>query len=477
MAFQALDLASNITIASLQDVNRPFAVHDVSGSYQNLYMTLAIISQGQNPDYYIGGDSPEIPFSRGYYATDRRFVNAYLDDLTIKDTVGNRVVQPNGNLILSMVNNVDAFRIGDVVQGGVDYRRKGQVVNIIAAGVIEIQPLAPLTAFLATDFAIGSITRVMFDSSAVVRSSGKTALTVTPRTDWNTISTIRDSHEWSLQNTNIASLVDNTKSVPEGMWFNAQIRFMARRMMQQIDRMLLSSQRAQNVSGPQGNQDFNGGLEWSLRNRGGFVQDLNNAMTRQQFENWLLEVSQRKTGGSTRRPWLVMGTAAQNRINSFGTGDYIRYQRSLVAGGNMLGTNFSVITVAGREFNLMVAEVLDNPELFPEVSTIPGVFGTIRSNDIYYIDADPLQTENGMGERPAIQMLHWSQDGSESGGSPFYAGFIKGMNAANVSESDIFAAAAQPIVTDVEGSAFHLMYKGGIDMITGKFSGKIGYLI
>jgi hypothetical protein len=477
MSFAPIDLRTNLQLASLGDVNRPWVVHDISGNYQNLYLVLAILSQMEDPEFLIQDGSPEIPFSRGYNATDRKFVNAYLDDVTISNTVAARVLLPNGNLVITLANpdNV-GFRVGDVVMAGVDFRRKGQVVNVTLP-TIEIRPTEGLAAFAAADFALGEFFAVHYDSSALVESPGKTSLTVTPRTDYNVVSTIRDSHRWSMRNTNVASLVDN-KNTPEGLWQNAQITMLTRRVLQQVDRMLLGSQRAQNIQGPNGLEDSNGGLDWSLRNRGGNVVDLNNAMTRLQFETWLRDTMQAKTGGHRRRPWLVMGRAAYQRINSFGTGDYIRYQRDLFPGmrGNVMGANFGVFQVAGYEFNLCVLEALANRNLFPQQSTIAGVSGTIRDNDIYLIDADPIPTDNAFGERPAVQMLHWSPDGSETGGSPWYYGMVRGMNAAQVSVDDIKAASANPIVTDIEASSLHVMYIGGMDMITGKFSGKMGYL-
>lgn len=479
--FSSLDLRSNLQLASLGDVNRPFAVHDVSGNYQSLYMLLALLSMGQDPEVTLADGSPEISFSRGFNSTDGRFWDAYLDDLTISDSVLTRTVLANGNLQIGLQNasagQPHGFRVGDIVMAGSDYRRKGQIVAVTAT-TITVQPAETLVAFAAGDFVIGEFFAVYYDSSPVIRSAGKTSLTVTPRTDWNCISTIRESHDWSLQNTSVASLVD-TRGLPEGLWQNVQITEACKRMLRQIDRMLVASQRAQGVQGPNGLQDSTGGLDWSLRNRGGRVDDLNSAMTRLQFENWLVDVMSAKTGGHTRRPWLIMGREAFRRISSFGTGDYIRYQRSLVPNqnGNIMGANFGVFQVAGYEVNLAVAEVLDNRYLSPQNSVIPGVNGRIRSNDIYLLDGDSLPTQNGLGARPAIQMLHWSKDGTETGGSPFYAGVIRGMNMAEVSDSDIMNAAANPIVTDIEASSFHLMYKGGVDMITGKFSGKIGYLI
>jgi hypothetical protein len=479
--FSSLDLRSNLQLASLGDVNRPFAVHDVSGNYQSLYMLLALISMGQDPEVTLSDGSPEIRFSRGFYSTDGRFTDAYQDDVTISDTVGARNVLANGNLLITLAGAVagqpHGFRVGDIVQAGADYRRKGQVMAVTAT-TIEVQPAETLTAFAVTDFALGQFFAVHYDSSPVVRSPGKTSLTIVPRTDWNCISTLRDSHDWSLQNTSVGSLLD-TRGLPEGLWQNAQITEMSKRLLRSVDRMLISSQRAQGVQGPFGLQDSTGGLDWSLRNRGGYVVDLNSAMTRAQFENWLVEVMSSKTGGHTRRPWLIMGRAAFARISSFGTGDFIRYQRDLTPsqGSNVMGANFGVYQVAGYEVNLAVAEALDNRYLFPQMSVIPGVNSRIRSNDIYLLDGDSLPTLNGMGYRPAIQMLHWSKDGTESGGSPFYAGVIRGMNMAEISDTDIMNASANPIVTDIEASSLHLMYKGGMDMITGKFSGKIGYLI
>jgi hypothetical protein len=468
MAFQSLDLSTNLTLRGLNDVNRPQAVYDVSGGYRSLYYVMSIISNTQKG--FPG--SPEVPYSVGYNSTDRRFQTTYLDDLSIIATIQNRVVV-GANLVLTItgVNN-DAFRRGDVVLGGMDFSRLGQVVSA-SAGTIEITPFQPLNAFAVTDFAVGAFVRVAFDSSNVVRSTGKTSLTVTPRTDWNTISTVRDSFEWSLQNTNVASLI--SKVGDGGLWQNAQINLTSQRLLTSIDKAMLISQRAQG-NNALGEQDTFGGLDWTLRNRNGFVVDLQNAMTRQQFEDWLTEVTLRKSGNKENVGLLVMGTQAYNRIASFGNGDFIRYQRDLTDGDKTLGVNFQYVEISGRRFALYIADVLDNRFFFPEVSTIAGVRGTIKSNDIYYIDTEPIKTDNGMGFKPAVEMLHWSPDGTPGGGQPFYAGMINGMNNAVVSSADIISASANNVVTPVEGSALHLMYKGGMNMITGEFSGKIGYL-
>jgi|688.fasta_scaffold25468_2 hypothetical protein len=468
MAFQSLDLSTNLTLRGLNDVNRPQAVYDVSGGYRSLYYVMSIIS---NTTKQFPG-SPEVPYSVGYNSTDRRFQTTYLDDLSIIATIQNRtVVGVNLVLTITGVNN-DAFRRGDVVLGGMDFSRLGQVVTA-TAGTIEIAPFQPLNAFAVTDFAVGAFVRVAFDSSNVVRSTGKTSLTVTPRTDWNTISTIRDSFEWSLQNTNVASLI--SKVGDGGLWQNAQINLTSQRMLTSIDKAMLISQRAQS-NNALGEQDTFGGLDWALRNRNGYVVDLQNAMTRGQFEDFLTEVTLRKSGNRQNIGLLVMGTQAFNRISSFGNGDFIRYQRDLSDGDKTLGVNFQYVEISGRRFALYIADVLDNRFFFPETSTIAGVNGTIKSNDIYYIDTEPIKTDNGMGFKPAVEMLHWSPDGTPGGGQPFYAGMINGMNNAVVSSADIISASANNVVTPVEGSALHLMYKGGMNMITGEFSGKIGYL-
>ena len=246
-------------------------------------------------------------------------------------------------------------------------------------------------------------------------------------------------------------------------------------MLTSIDKAMLISQRAQS-NNALGEQDTFGGLDWALRNRNGYVVDLQNAMTRGQFEDFLTEVTLRKSGNKQNIGLLVMGTQAFNRISSFGNGDFIRYQRDLSDGDKTLGVNFQYVEISGRRFALYIADVLDNRFFFPETSTIAGVNGTIKSNDIYYIDTEPIKTDNGMGFKPAVEMLHWSPDGTPGGGQPFYAGMINGMNNAVATSADVIAASANNIVTPVEGSALHLMYKGGMNMITGEFSGKIGYL-
>jgi hypothetical protein len=231
-----------------------------------------------------------------------------------------------------------------------------------------------------------------------------------------------------------------------------------------------------------------GGIEWTIDNRNGFRSTLNTLMTRQDFENFLYEIQLRKSNNTDVQGLLVMGTAAFNRIRSFGSGDYVRYQSDL--SGDMQNTlfpQFKFYEVNGRVYAFYIASILDDPHYFPERSNIAGVQGTLRSNDIYYLDIEPVPVVNkGLDSRdlllpgatrPPVELIHW---GSSPNDQPFFTGFMPGIGSMNtvgqMSVGEIMSGATDNIiVTDREAFAFTMMYQGGINMATGEFSGKLEY--
>jgi hypothetical protein len=482
-----LNLAQNIVVAGLQKENDPFAIYDISGGYQSLYNAFALLARNTRGGF---PSNPEdvVPYSNGFTNADRRYYTTYLNDLQIVAPISNRVAGLGNQLVLTLTGDFQsAFRVGDGVMFGANINATRGRVVASSGGVVTIAPAEGATAFAATDFPVGANLKVLYDISSMTNSETKTSLNFSPDTDYNCITTMRDGYAFNRVTGGVNSLIEPVGSSGT-FWQNYNINEVYRRMMKGIDRAFLYQNRDQSTA-PNGDPlDTMGGIEWTIDNRNGFRSTLNTLMTRQDFENFLYEIQLRKSNNTDVQGLLVMGTAAFNRIRSFGSGDYVRYQSDL--SGDMQNTlfpQFKFYEVNGRVYAFYIASILDDPHYFPERSNIAGVQGTLRSNDIYYLDIEPVPVVNkGLDSRdlllpgatrPPVELIHW---GSSPNDQPFFTGFMPGIGSMNtvgqMSVGEIMSGATDNIiVTDREAFAFTMMYQGGINMATGEFSGKLEY--
>lgn len=481
-----LNLAQNIVSQGLQKENDPLSVHDISGNYQSLYNMFAFVSRNSRGGFPSNPEDP-IPYSNGFTNADRRYYTAYLNDLQIVAPITNRIPGTGNQIIVTVSGDFQsAFRNGDGVMYGANVNGvRGRVVSELGGGVYVLAPSEGATSFGANDFSVGTNMKVLYDISAMAGSRTKRSLNFAPSTDYNCITTMRDGYAWNRVTGTINSLIE---PIGEGgkFWREYNITEVYRRMMKGIDKAYLYQRRSQGVASNGDFLDTMGGIEWTIDNRNGHRVVLNSVMQRQDFEDFLYEIQLRKSNNSEVAGVLIMGTAAFNRIREFGSGDYVRYQSNLSDDmRNTLFPQFKYYEVNGRVYAFYIASILDDPHYFPERSNIAGVSGTLRSNDIYYLDLDPVPVVNkGFDNRdlllpgstrPPVELIHWGVGGEDQ---PFFAGMLPGIGSMDsvreMSNADLMSRMS-PIVTDAEGQAFTLMYQGGINMATGEFSGKLEY--
>lgn len=482
----SLNIAQNIVNQGLQKENDPFTIYKIDGGYQSLYSVFATLGRNTRGGYPSDPESV-VPYSNGFTNADRRYYTAYLNDLRIVAPITNRIPGTGNQIIVTVGGNFQsAFRVGDGVMFGANINAtRGRVVSELGGGVYVLAPSEGATAFSANDFAVGTNMKVLYDISAMAGSQTKKSLNFPPDTDYNCITTMRDGYAWNRVTGTINSLIEPVGAGGK-FWREYNISEVHRRMMKQIDNAMMYQRRSQSVAANGDYLDTMGGIEWTIDNRNGFRRTLNTLMSQADFEDFLYEVQLRKSNNNEVAGLLVMGTAAFNRIRTFGSGDYVRYQADLTKEmNNTLFPQFKYYQVNGRVYAFYIASILDDPHFFPESSNISGVKGTLRSNDIYYLDIEPVPVANkGIDSRdllmpgatrPPVELIHWGASGEDQ---PFFMGFLNGIGSQNtvreMSNMDIMSM-AQPIVTDREGVAFTMMYQGGINMATGEFSGKIEY--
>lgn len=466
----SLSLDNSLQAASLADPGQPFRVYDRSGGKAKLLYWLSLVTLSNAKEFGYGN-----VYSMGSRpGQDGKFQTAVLDPNYVTGVVATRTVS-GSNLILTFTDpTITGFRVKDVVSNDVTLNRKGRVIAS-SPGQIEIEPWEQTATggFVSADFAANTFLRVNYDTSGNEYSAGKTFIDQVPNLQYNYVSTTRDSSGASMRQ-DIKSFIrwdDET-----GMWYDGRLDRMFDKAFFEIQNKLLYSDRAQNISTIEGKADSNGGLNWCLDNRGGFVLPISSPLTQQTFENFLTEIRSRKTGGTTRRRALVMGYAAYQRVSGFYQ-DYIKFSGTFntYGGADVIGKSIPIVSILREEYDLIILDFLDDRLYSPTYSTITGMTNTrVRSNDIYLLDMDPIASGDNMGSLSPIRLIHWGDPGS----SPFHFGYLRGMGteASQMSNSQLAAAlraSQNQVMTDIEGWSAHLLTMMGQDMPVGDFSGRI----
>jgi hypothetical protein len=466
-----LDFRQNIQLAGLSQNNVPQAIYDISGGYPSILWLASVLTMENQMAFQTDGNPAKI--STPFNSTDWKYYTTTMDaGYVIAQVAQRNAVTVNGVAGLQLIftdNTYNAFRPSNVVMSGTNYAAtKGFVVNAVP-GQITIIPFEG-AAFAGGDFAIGSNTKFLYNSGAVVGSRGVENLVQVPRQDFNYISTIRESWSWSMQNQYVNSQISQ-----DGTWQNQGFTQTLRRFLAQIEVAGLTSNRSASTINGQEHTTM-GGLDWAVRNRDGVYLGLTSQLTRATFERFLNDIRDRKAYTTSRRRMLYVGRAAYQRIAAL-YNDFVLQSGVLntFGGEEVTGVNIKRVGIGGEEYDLVIGEWLNDGEFWPELSIVnPGT--RIRSNDIYLLDLDPIPSATGVGSLPAIEMFHWAKNPNDPSTLPWYGGIIRGMTDAELNYSEAQSGNAQQVVTDFEGSSFQLMAKVGWNIASARFMGKIELL-
>lgn len=444
-----LNVADNLTVRALSDRNDFRNVYDLSGGYNKFGMIVNILNMP------FGGGKQ---FDTDKYEKSVMGRGHVIAQIATSTQVGNTLVlalQPQG----TPPAPVDTFRVGDVVVAA-DHSVSGKVIAT-TPGSVTIEPTESSIAAMSTAFAASAYVKVLGDSSPNFYSDGKSPLYEFPELIYNYSAVKRDTY--------LASRRENIKSriyYKDKFWGDAQLDLMVQRFLRQMEKQMLFSNRAQWTSQAGGLSDLNGGVRWSIINRGGEYLPLANAITENQFDNFLANVWSRKASQSTPLT-LFMGRGMMQHIQRNFTDGYIQAAGTMnTFGGNEVkGVDVRKYAIAGVEVAFVELPVLNDTEFFPEQTSISGLANPYRQqHTCFALDLDPIEVKGG-GLAPAIEKIY-------RGPSEFYCGYIKGMADAGVPTVENFADYSVDIVSSVDAHRCDIMADNGIDMI-GKFSGLI----
>jgi hypothetical protein len=445
-----LNVADNLTVRSLSDRNDFRNVYDLSGGYNKFGMIVNILN---------------MPFGGGkQFETDKYEKSVMgrghvIAQVASGSQVGNTLVltlQPQG----TPPAPVDTFRVGDVVVAA-DHSVSGKVIAT-TPGSITLEATESTIPAMNTAFSTaGTYVKVLGDSSPNFYSDGKSPLYEFPELIYNYSAVKRDTY--------LASRRENIKSriyYKDKFWGDAQLDLMVQRFLRQMEKQMLFSNQAQWTSQVGGLSDLNGGVRWSIINRGGEYLPLASALTQAQFDNFLANVWSRKASRTTPIT-LFMGRGMMQHIQRNFTDGYILNAGSMntFGGSEVKGVDVRKYTIAGVEVAMVELPVLNDTEFFPELTSVSGLSNPYRQqHTCFALDLDPIEVKGG-GLAPAIEKIF-------RGPSEFYCGYIKGMADAGVPTVDNFADYSVDIVSSVDAHRCDIMADNGIDMI-GKFSGLI----
>jgi len=447
MAATTLNVLDNLSISTLiqwNDVNRVRKI-----TKENLFTDIV--------------DQLNINVAQGSKSIDTLIYRETFigDDELVAEVLSTAVV--GGNLVLDLVpqggNPVEFFREGNKVFGNTP-QIHGVVVSS-TAGQIVVQPYAGSTiAQITADMPVGANIQTLGLVKDYRRSSGVPAVNYFPDVQSNYLTLMRDGAEWDRVDLHRSRIdpVDGTT-----YWQNVNMKRAVYRFVKDIDRNGFWSQ----PMAPIANRSENGGVDWCIRNRGGFVQSFAALPPQGLFQDWLDNVMDSKPG-MVRSKKVLMGRKLYAHImNNFTTG-YIREIDPMAVRSGSINENMRMYEVGGHTVELVTnLSMFQERDWYNAPTAGTGMTGMKKEWSAYIIDTDPVMTEEG-GEVPAIEKLHW-------GKSPYYITRTSGIDQCPVGvidkDSNIDFEALKISFSQEDHTQVGLMYHGGWNMPTGRYSG------
>ncbi len=445
-----LDMARNYTLRALDDRNDFRRVHDLSGGYCKLSLWIELMNKKNGYTTFKTEKYEKAFIGRDHIIAQIQTVTTNSNSLTLDLFPVGSPAQP-----------YSAFRKNDGVTGS-EMGTWGMVVDT-SPGQITIIPMGEDVDLsdLAASFAANGYVRASGDFQKNMNSGGKERKMQYPDTDHNFSAIKRDSWYQSGRE----QYKTRVTSVGDDLWQDQFLDDTIDTLLRKREFMQVWGWRGQNTDLDGDLIDQNGGVRWSVINRGGEYLPLAAAITETQFDNFLANMATRKTGSNDLT--LMMGKGMLMHIQRNFIQGYLEYTgRDNTFGGESVdGLNILRYNIANMPVNFVELDVLNDQELFPEISNVSGLaLPNKMSHTAFCIDTSPVKVKGG-GTAPAIELISRRDN-------PLMAGYLNGMDKASVSQIQGALSSAPQIVTDIDASSFHAMIDDGIDM-SGKYSGWI----
>lgn len=327
---------------------------------------------------------------------DQKFLMHKLGNQQISQQIGataTTVGAAPGNIIITLNQGNTGFREKDIIAD--TNMVQGKIERIISSSQYELSPST--TAWnTALHFTTSHYAKVLFDASPNRGSVGKTSLSVTPDDDFNYTGVSRETNHMYIN--------DGIKTYPKyrgKYWYTSHQDLTLKRFgMSREKKYYLSERRILNAGTPQETYTT-GGLRWSIMNNGGTYLGLTGKITRSEWHDFI-NTMMLKTASAGRNVVCLMGQQMLSDVQDLNQ-DAITYagNRNTFGGMDVKGFNTQEYSAAGLSMQFDRFSLLDDPDLFPEVSNITGK--RRWSTSALFIDLTPIESADGSGMVAPIQ--------------------------------------------------------------------------
>lgn len=402
--FSTLDFNNNIVLNGLNKPDKSRLVYDFSQGYN----VIDLISTHMN-----GGSARRVMGKDGFFQVP----------IVGQDTPTAKVLSTSTSGTNIQVNftdpTFDKFRFKEVLGDGTASMNQGKVVGK-GAGFVILEPvpnLAGTTPVLTsgTHFLANATVVPLFQVSGNRGSTSMESRYVTPKYIDNQTSILRDGLDLYRRDTE-STWVEYSG----GAWYLAQEQFMLRNVARSLEKRAFWSRYGNVVSSLEGATNFSMGLEQAIMDpeRGGEVLPLTGAMSQAQFEGWIGRICDRKNAPKVTLTILV-GRGFLNTIQNF-VSPYILNTgiNNTFGGAGVKGIDTYSYSVNGITCNFIHCPFFNDPDMFPDYSTITGVqqFRRMQYTAIV-IDNDTYQSSDGQ-VLPAMEKVYYGEREVEYGYTP-----------------------------------------------------------
>jgi hypothetical protein len=357
-----------------------------------------------------------------------------------------------GEALQITLDDASNFRIGDIIAD--NNMVQGIVVDKPSGGgqLIVIKRVST-TFVIATHYLVGSIAKVLFDSSANRYSSGKTPLTMVPQTDFTFTGITRESSSQARR--------DRTSSFVKwqgDFWYRSYDDLTLRKFSKSLEFKYAFSERAI-ISGPQGESFTTGGLRWSIINNGGVYLPLTAEITQTQFNDFL-ETLVRKSAENGRNLVAMMGTAMMARLQTL-LSNFIQFagSQNTLGGVSVEGLNVMTYSYAGIKIDFVRWALLDDDAFKGDLSSVTGK--PRMSHAMYVLDLTPLPAADGSGSISPLQKYHFNNDEMLAAYVPGMIG-LQDSNPSTIKQAIANGLTGSMASSDVDGVDFHILSDCGL---------------
>jgi hypothetical protein len=411
--FSNTDFSTNLVLNALSKDDKSAKVYDLSGGYN----VIDLLATRNRP-------------ARKVVGQDGKFSKPIMGRSQILQQVASTSIVGSQLRVNWVDPTFDLFRNTFTLTDGTAANNLGNVVAH-APGYVLLDPGPTITSWnTAIHFVPGSYALELFNSSVNRGSDGVESLYEYPAFVQNQTAVCRENVQLFRRD-----MSQTWVEFKGEFWYSAQDMLMVQRYARAMDFSALWNKFDTKTSSLGGVVNYSMGIKQAIQDpiRGGVYLGLSNAMTQQQFEDWIGQIADRQAADNVELN-LLMGRGALNQIQKF-TQPYIQFggNTNTFGGATVRGLDVRQYSVNGIHCNFIMLPVLNDREKFPQISTIPGLGNYTRmSYTIICLDLNNYEAKDG-GSLPSLEKCYF-------GGDEMVYYYTPGVIGTNTKGSDMFTS-------------------------------------